>query len=132
VSRENVEVVRRAIDALNRFDVEVLLTLMDPEIEMDWTRRLLDPTVVGGHAGVRAFVAEISEIFSEVIIEEEEAIDDGDQVVIVGLWGFTGRGSEVPVTARAATVWTVRDRRVVHFAFFQTRAEALEAVGLRE
>jgi len=34
--------------------------------------------------------------------------------------------------AHAATVWTIREGKIVRVALFTTRAEALEAVGLRE
>jgi hypothetical protein len=38
VSQENVEVVRRFIDAFNRRDLDAASRYFDPEVEVDWSR----------------------------------------------------------------------------------------------
>jgi ketosteroid isomerase-like protein len=49
-------------------------------------------------------------------------------------WDNTrGRGSGVAVDLEhSGTVWTLRQGKIVRVRLFTTRAEALEAVGLRE
>jgi hypothetical protein len=43
------------------------------------------------------------------------------------------RGREgIAVTAKSTFVWTVENGQITRFRMFQERAEALEAVGLRE
>jgi hypothetical protein len=37
MSDENVEIVRRSIDAYNRRDLEALRLLDDPNVEVDWS-----------------------------------------------------------------------------------------------
>jgi ketosteroid isomerase-like protein len=37
MSQENVEVVKRAIDALNRRDTEARRTFLAPDVELDWS-----------------------------------------------------------------------------------------------
>ena len=43
-----------------------------------------------------------------------------------------GRDGGVPVEANISQVTTVHRGRIVHYTLFQTRSEALEAVGLSE
>jgi ketosteroid isomerase-like protein len=52
---ENVDVVRRALDAVRRQDLPAFFELADPDIELDFSRRVIDPTVLRGHEGVRRF-----------------------------------------------------------------------------
>jgi ketosteroid isomerase-like protein len=125
----NTELVRRIIAAFNKADVEAILALCDPEIEFDWSRRLLDPVVLHGHRGVRSFVEDQQEVFEKMQIDEpEEIVERGDQVVWIGLARFRGRSSGADVGAHGAQVWTIRDGKAVRFRFYQTREEALEAV----
>jgi uncharacterized protein len=129
MAQGNVNVVRRIIAAYNRGDLDAVVELCDPEIEWDWSRRLLDPVVDHGHEGVRRFFEGFGEIFDEVEIEEpEEIIQLGDEVVWVGSAHFRGRTSGADVRARGAQVWTIRDGKAIKFRFYQTREDALEAV----
>ena len=43
-----------------------------------------------------------------------------------------GRGSGVEVKTRSATVWTVREGRIILMAVYYDPQEALKAVGLAE
>ena len=63
--------------------------------------------------------------------EVKEAIDAGDDVVVViGETVLIG-DSPTPLARDVFQVWTVRDRRVVRWRVFETREQALEAAGLR-
>lgn len=64
--------------------------------------------------------------------EIEEAIDLGDQVLVL-LCDFGRRaGSTHEVALTAAGLWTVRDGKIVRAEFYAERTEALKAVGLEE
>ena len=55
MSRENIELVRRAIDGLNRRDIEASLALFHPDVEIDWTRsRGPLQGVYRGHSGLES------------------------------------------------------------------------------
>jgi hypothetical protein len=56
----------------------------------------------------------------------------GDQVVVVTDVNATGAGSGVEATARGVGVYTVEGGKITRFELFQTKPEALEAVGLSE
>ena len=60
MSPENVEIVRRGIEAVNRENLEALLDLCDPQIE--WWDRADDPgaaDVHRGHEGVAGFLTNL-------------------------------------------------------------------------
>jgi uncharacterized protein len=123
----NIEVVRAVIAAFNRADYAAALELCDPQVEFDWSQRLLDPEILHGREGVRRFFGDTAELFDEIRIEEEEMIDLGDEVLMVGNAHFKGHTSGASVEARAANLWTVRDGKVTRFRFFQNKEDALEA-----
>jgi ketosteroid isomerase-like protein len=100
--------------------------LCTPGIEFDWSRRLLDPTRTRGYEGIRQFFEEVDGIFDEIVFEEEEILEFGDEVLVVNTGRFRGRTSGVDVTARGAILWTIRDAKLVRFRFYQTKRDALE------
>jgi ketosteroid isomerase-like protein len=70
--------------------------------------------------------------FERARIELEELLPAGDRVVIVSRQHTVPRGSEAEIVQQVVEVWTVRDRLLAERKAFSTRAEALEAAGLRE
>jgi ketosteroid isomerase-like protein len=80
MSRENVELMRRGLDAYNRRDVEAMLELVDPDVEWYAALDVLlggDETVYRGYEGIRALFATIDETFSELEAEVTEVRDLG-------------------------------------------------------
>jgi ketosteroid isomerase-like protein len=136
MSQENVEIVHRLFDAAARRDSATVRALYDPEVEWDNTRGplrgLIERKVYRGYEGVRHWWREYREPLESLWNEVEDLIDAGDQVVSVQTTHARGRASGVAVELAHATVWTVREGKIVRVALFTTRAEALEAVGLAE
>jgi ketosteroid isomerase-like protein len=121
MSRENVEIVQRAIDALNRRDLDAAFRYLDPEIEMDRSRfRGLEAGVYREEPAARGFW-----------ITPLEFIEAGDHVIVPNSTLLCGRGG-IEGVARSAPVVTVRSGRIVAWTLYREKAEALEAVGLRE
>jgi ketosteroid isomerase-like protein len=58
MSQENVEVVRRALAALNRRDVEAYLEVASPQIELITPALPLQGPITG-HEGIRDFFREL-------------------------------------------------------------------------
>ncbi len=132
MSQANVEVVRRAHEALNGGDVDALVALCDAAFRLDMSDRVLNPAVYEGHDGIRRFYAEVRDVWASYTWEPEELIESGDQVVALLRSSGRGRGSGVEIERRTAMVWTVRKKRATSLRFFRDRAEALDAAGLRE
>jgi ketosteroid isomerase-like protein len=129
VSQSNVELARSAFRAFEQRDMNAIEEICTPDIEFDWSRRLLDPTVIHGYEGSRRFFEEVDGIFDEIVFEEEEILTFGDDVLVVSTGRFRGRTSGVDVTAHGAILWTIRGGKLTRFRFYQTREDALEALA---
>jgi ketosteroid isomerase-like protein len=62
----------------------------------------------------------------------EDLISVDDKVVALVRWRGRGRTSGAEAEISLAIVWTVRDQAITRVEFFLDRAEAFEAVGLRQ
>jgi uncharacterized protein len=130
MSQRNVEIVRAALDAFRRGDVDEALRNMHPD--MVSTRVDPDRAVVHGRDGLLALVADWTEGFEEWSYEVEEFIDAGDQVVVrIHQWG-RGSGSGVPVDGDNWMTYALEDGLVTRFTIFADRKQAMDSVGLSD
>src|SRR5215208_2300121 len=133
MSQANVEVVRRLFGARNEGDIEAMLVCLTPDIEFDYSAsRGPWAGMYRGHEAVRRGWETLPEAFDHVRWEADEFIDAGDAVVVPARFFYRGRGSGVEGVAQGAQVYWLQDGRIMHFLQCQDRAQALEAVGLRE
>jgi uncharacterized protein len=132
MSQENVEVVRSAHEAFNRGGPRAALSYLDHQVEWHDVPDQPEATVHHGHEGFLQAFRVFLEAFGEFTVEPEELRDLGDCVLVVGRTRGRGQGSGAEFTQDVASVWTVRDGKVVQARFFRSRSEALEAAGLRE
>ena len=135
MSQENVEIVRRAFEALNRRDVEAFLESTDPNVIQDWSRAVGPQRgIYHGRDEVVRFLRSWWDAFDESVIVVDDLIDAGDgQVVAVFHGRQRGRSSGATVEGRGSVlVWNLREGKLVSSTLYQERAEALEAVGLAE
>ena len=131
MSHENVEIVRRAIEAFNRRDFDEALQDVAPDATVDFSHsRGPDAGVYVGHDAIRRFWTDMTEPFERHTMAPDEFIPHGGHLVVVPMTSrMTGRGG-IEVEAKTATVATVRDGRLVRWTMYQDKAEALKAVGL--
>jgi len=132
MSQENVEIVRKVFDAMSTRDRETAVSYAAPDMVVDATRRVFNPTTYLGLEGLQQFMADMDEIWEEFRPDPREFLDAGDRVVVTGRMAGKGKGSGVVVEDDFAGIWTVRDGRVVHWAIQPDRASALAAVGLSD
>jgi ketosteroid isomerase-like protein len=133
MSQENVEIVRRVIDAWNRDEQERIVRFLDPDVVFDATRRLINPKTYTGMEGMRSMLADRDEVWEEFRTEPGEFADAGDRVVVVGRWVGKGKGSGLQVQQPIAHVFTLHDGRIIRWELgYADRGEALKAAGLRE
>lgn len=134
MSQENVALVRRALDASMKGDLEPFIGMLDPNIVWDTSRsRLPEARVYHGIEGVRAFFRELGDAFEgEVRYEIEELRDLGDQVLIELRAKGAGRSTGIAVDWRFVPVFTFREGKVVRVDRYADLAEALAATGLSE
>jgi ketosteroid isomerase-like protein len=132
MSQENVQLVMRCFELFNRGETEAVLQWVDPAIETTEGDELPGGARYVGHAGLATAYEHWAGQWDDFRMEVEETIDAGDEVVMVTRHHGRGRASGAAVEAVVAYVWTVDDGKVVRFRIFNSKAQALEAVGLRE
>jgi hypothetical protein len=141
MSRENVEVVRKGLDAINAFSrgemsTETLAKLLDPQLEWHWRDERAIPDVPQ-HLRSAAELIESLERFRgawiNLAVEALEFIEaPGDRVVTLIRQSGRGQGSGVSIVFHYFFVCTIREGMVRNLDLFRHRADALEAAGLSE
>jgi ketosteroid isomerase-like protein len=132
MSQENVEIVRRGIDAWNRGDLDEWLAGFAPEAELHTTGRFPDENVYRGRAGLERYWAEIHEDVEEVSVSISDLRASGDRVFQAVTGRGRGKRSKVPVERPIWFVTTLRDGLTVRVETYVDPKEALEAAGLSE
>ena len=131
MSQENLEIVRRCVETLNSRDVPRALELFDPEIEIDLSRNVFNPSVYRGHSGVEQWMNGVEDVWDDFSGVPEELIDADDRVLAALTLQGKGKGSGVPVQVLLFSIWTVRDSKIVRLVGgYRGRSEALEAMAL--
>jgi hypothetical protein len=110
--------------------MEEALRWAHPEIALDWSRsRGPYQGIYKGHEGAGEFVSEAITVFRDVEYFTEEWIPAGKRLVRVGGIRGVGRGSGVEISGRGAQIFEFADGLVKRVTLFQSRDEALAAVG---
>ena len=132
MSQENFELVRRGYEAWNRGDMDAILAIFHPDVEVVTSGVFpgLDP-VYRGHDGYRKFWRDFSDTWESILISVHELRDCGERVL--GLIAFEARGRDgLTVHRQVANVWTFRNGLIVRGENYVDWTQALKAVGLRE
>jgi ketosteroid isomerase-like protein len=133
MSQENVEVVRKATDALNRRDVDGWLENWAPDAVVDWSNsRGPDAAVYKGHDEIRAFTQRFLAAWNDVRIEIDDPTEVEDDLLVVENLAYLRGRDGIETQARSAWVITFRDGQQTSLTLYQTKREALEAAGLSE
>src|SRR3954453_6563642 len=138
MSQENVEIVRRVYELVNRWgahpgerDPEIP-PLIHPEVEFHTYAHAPEAGVYRGREAVFVYHERVFGQFESVRVELEELLSVGDRVLVISRQHTVPRGSEAEIVQQVVELWKVRDGLLADRRTFPTRAEALEAVGLRE
>jgi ketosteroid isomerase-like protein len=133
MSQENLEEVRRATEAFSRGDLEGFLEHWAPDAVVDWSNsRGLEARVYRGHADIREFAIRFRETFEDFRIELLDMVEVEDGVLVAENITYMRGRDGVEVQARSAWLITIRDGQQTSLTLYQTKEEALEAVGLSD
>jgi ketosteroid isomerase-like protein len=123
------QVVKRAVDAFMERDLDGILALADPRIELRSLLTEAERPLYHGHQGVRDWFAAVFGVFPDWRPQPRPASYDEDGAVVIGLdVTATGAGSGVPIDQ---TYWLgarVEADKITFFGFFRTEPDALDAV----
>jgi ketosteroid isomerase-like protein len=134
MSQENVEIVRDAVVAYNRGDLDTLLAYCADDIDYRAVEGALDDRgPMHGKDAVRAYFQDWLDTFDDLKAEPLELIEAPDeQVVTVLRFGGRAKLSGVEADLTFAVVYMLRDGKVARGREYWTKDEALEAAGLSE
>src|ERR1700750_2411586 len=104
MSQENVEVVRRFLDAFNARDVEVLVSLSADDCELRPFRAQLEGIVYRGHEGVRQFLSDMDEDWEIFSVDPLEFRDRHQWVAVIGRVKARSAGSRMEIESFAGFV----------------------------
>jgi uncharacterized protein len=133
MSEENVKAFKRALEAANRRDLEVVLELLDPDVE--WHARLPlagGDSIYRGREAVRGFLLETWDLLAATYFDFPQVLDAGAKVVALGHFGGRGATSGVESKMPFAYVVEFRDGKAVRVRAYLDQDEALQAAGLSE
>ena len=130
MSQENVETVRRLIDAGQRDDIPAALDCLDPDLE--WIPlRAATEGAYQGHRGYEKFVADTRESF-EIFEPRFEFRDLGDRVLAWGAIHVRGSGSGVEMDVPVGGIFDFRNGRIARWQDFGSKERAFEVAELQE
>jgi len=136
MSEENVEVVLKVVDAVNRRDLGAFMACLHPDVV--WREESGDP--LPGLRGIYHGRTEVQGWFEEAVLdlwesfdmEVEEITDAGDRVFLGISATARGRTSGVETKLRTWQVFRFVDGKAASREVFLHRGDALEAAGLSE
>src|SRR5215208_820001 len=132
MSQENVDLVRRAVAAVNARDIDRYLACCTKDVEL---RTPLAPIggVYEGPDAIRRFFADIEDTAPDFRLELDrvEAIGE-DRVLAFLRVTASGRTTGIPIPAPTTNLYDLVDGKIRRIRIFLDRQEALEAAGQRE
>jgi hypothetical protein len=132
MSEQNVEVVERAIAAINARDIDGYLACCTEDVVL----RTPLAEITGAYEGVdgiKRFLVDVEDAVPDFRIHAERVESVGANQVLAFLQiTATGRSSGIPQDASTANVYDLVDGKINRIRIFLERREALEDVGLAE
>lgn len=132
-AEERIALARRGFAAYEAGDVDTVLELFDPEIEVFVADQYL---LAGTHRGIDGFlkwVVEWNDAWESFDSDIEEVVAMGDRHAVVRVHQVgLERGSGIEVDQTVGFVFEVRDGRCVHLALYPSFEEGVRVAEERE
>ena len=137
MSQENVEVVRRGIEANHSGDLETrtedLVALWAPNGEYTSVRAGVDAETYLGHDGIRRYLRDLAETWREWRAEIEEVRPVTENMVVATFrFHAIAKDSGVAIDTQLGATFVLSEGKFLRGRTYSTPDEALEAVGLSE
>jgi ketosteroid isomerase-like protein len=129
MSAKDVETVREGIAALNRGDEAAMVATLDADVELIPLRAVLEGTVYRGHEGLRCWLRDMADDWTQFEVRLQELRDlERGCVLVRATMHLRGRSSGVVLDAPAAWLCDMHDGKVRRIRFFADSDAALAAV----
>jgi ketosteroid isomerase-like protein len=130
VSKENLELTRRAYDVFNRRDWAGFAEMMHPDLAVE-SRLVAMEGAYRGEAGLRRWRDAIMSFLPDYTVEIEEVLETGDILLLRSLGTGHGATSGTPVHDPFWHAIEWRDGKCTWWRNCSTEAEAREAIAAR-
>jgi hypothetical protein len=132
MSQENVEIVKKAIAALNAREIDGYLACCTEDVVLRTPLAEIGG-VYEGADGIKRFLVDIEDAAPDFRIGVERVESVGPSQVLALLQvTASGRSSGIQQDAAPANVYDLVDGKINRIQIFLNRREALKAVGLAE
>ena len=133
MSQENVELVRKSIEAWNQRDREALMSYTTSDVEWEaGGPAAVEQPFYGGRDKLARGTEALWETWEEFRLRETEVRDLGESVLWMGRMELKGGASHVELDQEFAIRFSLRDGEIARGKAFLSSQEALEAAGLSE
>jgi len=134
MSQENLELVRASYAAFAEGGLDGYMEHFADDVDYRAVEDAPDDRgPIHGKDALRAWLQDWIDMFDSFTMEPMELIETGDDMVVCAeRYGGRARLSSVATDSSVWTVFTIRTGKIARAREYPTRAEALEAVGLRE
>jgi ketosteroid isomerase-like protein len=130
---QNVDLARRGMEAYNRGDIDAVLELFSPEVEVYAPPDFINAGVFQGREGWLKWTAQWNEAWESFDIRVDRVEPIGQRFVVVDAHQVgRGRGSGVSVELDVIYLFEISDGRCVYFAIYPDRERALAGIRRRE
>ena len=131
MSEQNVQLVRRLVDAFNSGDLEEWVGGLDPDVVWVPIPEYTETEAIRGREPVRDFILDWVGAWERYTIAVTRVHDQGDWVVLGGQHEAThGTGAEMSMEMFVAAAY--RDGKGVEFRWFTNESDALRAAGIED
>jgi ketosteroid isomerase-like protein len=131
--RANLEVARAGYEAFQRDDLEGVLALTDPDVEIYLPPTLPNSGTFHGHEGYLTWLNQWLEAWEEFEIQALEMEPVGERHVVTTVHQTAkGKGSGIEVEMEIAYMSEIRDGKVAALQMYMTREDAVSVAEQRE
>jgi ketosteroid isomerase-like protein len=132
MSQADIEALRAKYEAVSRGDRAAAFRDVGPGFTLRTPARVPNAGTYLGAEEATRFMVDFWEPFEEVILEPEEFVESGDQIVVFLLVRVRHKGSSAFVENRVAALWTIRNGKPISCDMYPEREKALEAAGVTQ
>jgi ketosteroid isomerase-like protein len=125
----NDALVRSAIDAYNRRDLDELRVLMTEDVQLRPPVSELTGRAYVGHAGIAKWLRDVGESFASAEIVPLEVVDLGHRVLVLSEFRIEGHSGRVPLGSELGLVCDIAGGRIASWLGFFNHADARQAAG---
>ena len=131
MSERNVELHRRWIEAFNSRDIEAVIALCDPSVELDSAFAAIGGGIYKGHDGIRRYFRDYEDAWgAEIRVQPEAYFDLGEHTILFYVMRGRGQHSGADVEMGLTQVARWRDDLLVYFKSYRQRGDAWSDLGV--